>query len=334
MVLAKSEGEIYRAKVVSVDDNGETVRVRYVDYGNEEMLSTDQIYKWSSECDSVPHLGIICHIHLHLDKPLPLIPILLQSMQENLLDKQLKCQVANVQGEVLTLDISGWYKEMTLGHQFGKIWDRPGNSFFLGWTGDNNGTLAMIETTSQDCNDAFPSPEVKVLGNVGISMESSCKVAYMCAKQWVADNHPQNRFFDYNDVLINFPFYHINTDGPSAGGMIALAIISLALNRPLVMNIIGSCEIDSHANFLPVGGTDEELTAANAFGVLPTFASRMREIISSTIPKHVNVVPQFGKCRTTIKWLRTPCHRHCPKHNLDSSNMHWIAFDCFFFAFL
>lgn len=74
--------------------------------------------------------------------------------------------------------------------------------------------------------------------------------------------------------------------------MIALSIISLAMERPLVRNVVASCEIDSQSNFLPVGGTDEKLTAANACGILPIFSSRMRDVISTTIPNHVKIVPQ------------------------------------------
>lgn len=177
-----------------------------MDYGNEELLPSGSIFKWHGPiCDLVPQAGVICNIEAHLDKPIDLIPILLHSMhsmQQNLIDKQLQCHVASVRNDVISIDISGWYKAMSLEHHpehiaphISNIWDRPGKAFFLGWIGHKNGTLAMIDTNFEECNSAFPSPKVNALGNLGESMQSSVVLAYNCAKKWVSNRYPRNHFF-------------------------------------------------------------------------------------------------------------------------------------------
>lgn len=54
-------------------------------------------------------------------------------------------------------------------------------------------------------------------------------------------------------------------DGPSAGCTIVSALLSLAMNKPLIQNVAMTGEVSLTGKVLPVGGIKEKVIAVNKF---------------------------------------------------------------------
>jgi len=88
-------------------------------------------------------------------------------------------------------------------------------------------------------------------GNVGKVMGESCTLGLTYAKTFInsylsclIDKEPKiKNFFDENHVHIHFSEGAIQKDGPSAGVTITTALISLALNKPIVQDLAMTGEI-------------------------------------------------------------------------------------------
>ena len=71
-------------------------------------------------------------------------------------------------------------------------------------------------------------------GNIHDVMKESVQLAFTYAK-YICSSLFGNHYLEENDVHINFPEIEIGKDGPSAGIAITSALISLALNKPMVL---------------------------------------------------------------------------------------------------
>ena len=82
---------------------------------------------------------------------------------------------------------------------------------------------------------------LKVTGRLGEVMSESSQLAYTYAKRFLASKFPENtearNFIERADIHLHFPEGAIPKDGPSAGITITTALMSLALNRPIVQGI-------------------------------------------------------------------------------------------------
>jgi Lon-like ATP-dependent protease len=88
-------------------------------------------------------------------------------------------------------------------------------------------------------------------GNVGKVMGESCTIGLTYAKSFINNHlshliekdHKIRTFFDENHVHIHFSEGAIQKDGPSAGVTITTALISLAINKPIVQDLAMTGEI-------------------------------------------------------------------------------------------
>jgi len=159
----------------------------------------------------------------------------------------------------------------------------PGVVMGLAWT-SMGGSALYIESTLQrrlkpvrktengvkegnDQSNVQGSGALEATGHLGDVMKESMRTAYTVAKNTLLSRDPDNEFLDIAQVHVHVPEGATPKDGPSAGCTITSALVSLALNKPLVQNIAMTGEISLTGKILPVGGIREKVIAAKRAGV-------------------------------------------------------------------
>ena len=107
-----------------------------------------------------------------------------------------------------------------------------------------------IEASKANFSDKVTG-QFNITGNVGKVMGESCTIGLTFAKYFINTHlsHLVNKdpkiktFFDDNHIHIHFSEGAISKDGPSAGVTITTALISLALNKPIIENLAMTGEI-------------------------------------------------------------------------------------------
>lgn len=127
----------------------------------------------------------------------------------------------------------------------------------LAWT-ESGGDVIYIETSFLPDR----KEELKITGHVGAVMRESvvCALSYIWGQisgQGIASQ------LRNAGVHIHIPAAAIPKDGPSAGVAIAVALLSLYLNREVARDIAFTGELTLRGVVLPVGGIKEKVLAAN-----------------------------------------------------------------------
>ncbi len=74
-------------------------------------------------------------------------------------------------------------------------------------------------------------------GQLGDVMKESAKIAHTFARHFLAARDPHNRFFAEAALHVHVPAGATPKDGPSAGCTIITALLSLALDRPVLPDL-------------------------------------------------------------------------------------------------
>ncbi len=151
----------------------------------------------------------------------------------------------------------------------------PGVVMGLAWTSMGGSTL-FIETTFErpvnvnlDSKDNKETGVVRVTGHLGDVMKESVQIAHTFSRAFLMKRN--NMVLQHAHVHLHVPEGATPKDGPSAGCTIVSALISLALNKPIVQNIAMTGEISLTGKILPVGGIKEKTvreTYSNTFKCL------------------------------------------------------------------
>jgi len=149
--------------------------------------------------------------------------------------------------------------------------DRPGMAIGLAVSGGVWGVPLQIETISIPGEEGFtvtgnmitPVNNGVNKGVIGINlMKESVEIAYSYARKYAIEHKYRDiSWFKENHIHIHFPNSNPK-DGPSAGIVIATALLSLFMNKNVKDNIAMTGEITLTGQVLAIGGLKEKIIGA------------------------------------------------------------------------
>ncbi len=104
-------------------------------------------------------------------------------------------------------------------------------------------------------------------GSLGEVLKESAQIALSHIRTNAERLGVAENFFEGRDIHIHIPAGGVTKDGPSAGLTIAVALVSLLLDRPVRADTALSGEISLTGRLLPVSGIREKLLAAARAGL-------------------------------------------------------------------
>ncbi len=133
----------------------------------------------------------------------------------------------------------------------------PGVTLGLAWTAMGGATL-YIEAS------AIPAKSggIKQTGQLGNVMKESVEIAFSYVRSMGNKDKKVREFFERNFIHLHVPAGATPKDGPSAGITMALALSSLARNKPVKKGIAMTGELTLTGKVLPIGGVKEKTIAA------------------------------------------------------------------------
>lgn len=128
----------------------------------------------------------------------------------------------------------------------------------LAYTSMGGSTLYVEVVKSGFGKDA--KGELKTTGNLKSVMQESIQIAYTYAKSLAFAK--KNDYFDSASLHLHFPEGATPKDGPSAGVTITTALLSIAFNSPVMVDLAMTGEISLTGKVLAIGGLKEKVVAA------------------------------------------------------------------------
>ncbi len=138
------------------------------------------------------------------------------------------------------------------------------------------GLVIKIETVKMHGNG-----NVVITGMTGKTLEESVSVAI----DFLKTNYSVN--FTDNDIHIHLMDATSKKDGPSAGAAIAMALMSLYLDKSIPTNTAFTGEISLRGNISKVGGIKEKIIGALNMGITRIFIPEDNLGDLTTIPKKI-----------------------------------------------
>lgn len=149
----------------------------------------------------------------------------------------------------------------------------PGVVMGLAWTAMGGSTL-YIETAkrrlvepSTKKDQAAADGSLELTGHLGDVMKESARIALTVARNFIKELDIENNYLESSHMHLHVPEGATPKDGPSAGVTIVTALMSLALNKPVKMNVAMTGEVSLTGKVLPVGGIKEKTIAAKRSNV-------------------------------------------------------------------
>lgn len=143
--------------------------------------------------------------------------------------------------------------------------------------------------------------QLKVTGQLGSVMQESSSIALTYARTFLAKHQPDEaaaqQFLEQADIHIHFPEGSTPKDGPSAGIAITTALVSLALNKPIIKNTGMTGEISLNGKVLPIGGVKEKTMAAGREGITTL-------IFPKANAKDIEKLPDYIKTGITFHFVQ------------------------------
>lgn len=145
-----------------------------------------------------------------------------------------------------------------------KLYDKPQAGVVLGlaYTTMGGATLYIEATGINSKNAGF-----KQTGQLGDVMKESSEIAYSYVRSELADQSEYADYFDTHQIHLHVPAGATPKDGPSAGVTMALALYSLATEKPIKAGIAMTGELTLTGKVLPIGGVKEKTIAARRVGI-------------------------------------------------------------------
>lgn len=158
----------------------------------------------------------------------------------------------------------------------------PGVTLGLAWTAMGGATL-YIEANALKSKQ----PSFKQTGKLGEVMTESAEIAYSYVRSMLSSNDEFTRFFEEHSIHLHVPEGATPKDGPSAGITMALALYSLAVNKPVKPGIAMTGEITLTGKVLPIGGVKEKTIAAKRMGISELIFPKDNKYDFEHLPEHI-----------------------------------------------
>jgi ATP-dependent Lon protease len=160
----------------------------------------------------------------------------------------------------------------------------PGVTLGLAWTSMGGVTL-YIEARVIGHQGGF-----KQTGQLGDVMKESSVIAYSYVKSLMCKedcDKDKKDFFDKHSVHLHVPEGATPKDGPSAGVTMALALYSLATNKPVKNDLAMTGEITLTGKVLPIGGVREKTIAARRVGITTLLLPKDNKLDFERLPDYI-----------------------------------------------
>jgi len=157
----------------------------------------------------------------------------------------------------------------------------------LAWT-QAGGDILFIEATSMP-----GTGKLMLTGQLGDVMKESAQAAMSYIRAKVKKLGITFKDFNKYDFHIHIPAGAIPKDGPSAGVTMAMALISLLKNIPVLSNIAMTGEITLRGRVLPVGGIKEKVLAAKRAGINTIILPKRNEKDLVEVPENARKEMNF-----------------------------------------
>ena len=166
--------------------------------------------------------------------------------------------------------------------------DKVGVVTSLVWT-QFGGQIMFIEALAMRGNT-----NLILTGSLGEVLRESAQTALSYIRSHAEELGIVADFYDHSDIHIHLPAGAVSKDGPSAGVAIAIALISLLTDRPILRKVSVTGEMTLTGQVLPVGGIREKLLAGVRTGctkvVLPSKNQEDVASLSDDVTGHLELV--------------------------------------------
>ena len=165
--------------------------------------------------------------------------------------------------------------------------NRVGVVTCLVWT-RFGGEIMFVEALAMQGNT-----NLILTGSLGEVLRESAQTALSYIRSHARDLGITPDFYDHSDIHIHLPAGAVSKDGPSAGLAIAVALISLLTDRPVLRNVAVTGEMTLTGQVLAVGGIRDKLLAARRTGcrkvVLPAANQEDVAAIHEDVTRHISL---------------------------------------------
>jgi ATP-dependent Lon protease len=159
----------------------------------------------------------------------------------------------------------------------------------LAWT-EVGGELLTIEASHIDGKG-----RVIKTGSLGDVMQESIQAALTVVRSRAESLGIKTNFYEKYDIHIHVPEGATPKDGPSAGGAMAISLISIFTGIPVKADTAMTGEITLRGQILKIGGLKEKLLAAKRGGIKNVIIPKENEPDLQEIPeqitKSLNIIP-------------------------------------------
>ncbi len=174
---------------------------------------------------------------------------------------------------------------------------RPGVAVAVAWT-PAGGDILFVEAARMP-GISGSRGEFTITGQVGQVMQESMKAALTWVRGSAERYGIDPTSFQKHDVHLHVPSGGIPKDGPSAGVVMATALLSLFADRAVKPYVALSGEITLSGQVLPVGGIKEKVLAAKRSGVRIMVMPKDNEAnVQEDIPAHLREGMTFHFVKT------------------------------------
>ncbi len=166
----------------------------------------------------------------------------------------------------------------------------PGVALGLAWTSMGGATLYIEANAVRTGKTSF-----KQTGQLGHVMQESSEIAFSYVRSLLDKEKNTKAFFNEHHFHLHVPAGATPKDGPSAGITMALALYSLAKNKPIRRNIAMTGELTLTGKVLPIGGVKEKTIAARRVGIFDLIFPKDNEADFEELPDYIKegITPHF-----------------------------------------